>query len=1364
MATEEEHPCVDLNTKYPDVVVKVGKVIFGETYRKEKNKQHIKKKQKENISQAACALLNSGGGLIEAEIENEGYNEGDGLGKDIEDSFTELIPSQMFADYFESIKQNSKLLIFVKSWRIEVSSSSDISSSSRICSQKTGLYQRCGTSVKLMSSSVAAQFFKRKKECSRRRSDETEQGAERAVLNGVEEEHDSIENIFNVQHLTHGEKLNFSESTRVDYKEFASADNLNIIQKDIEDKLPKYISAFANTQGGYLFFGVDDERKVVGCRKENVTANQLLRIVERGRQKVQLVFHFCSSQPELIVVPKILNVQDNQGNLYGYVCAVKIKPFCCAVFLHNPNSWIVKDDRFQRLMAEDWMDLMTTSDPEISNLAEVLKTVLSLSGASPLSKPVFSNKGLMCLSDLRNALFPVIPNRIIYTPENLTEGLFSEYPGLENLMKEQMEELHDSQGLLIFSRSWAVDIGLPENQQVVCEALLIAAGKHPTLYSVTQKDCSANMFEYARQTARALKQKLVNVGGYTQRVCVIPHLLQLGTSEEGNTELGLQVKYPASYTVSQKDIRKLLDSLVIILLGFRSFLSDRLGCEFFNLLTIKQYEILSKDLHKCRKLFIYGLPGTGKTIVALKIIEKIRHMFRCQSDEILYICENAPLKTFVSEKGICQVVTRVTFMKKNFEKVKHIVVDEAQNFREEDGRWNTMTMEESPLCVDWFTDYPDAVLKVGKVTFGEKSRKKMTDCNLRRKQVGNISRAACAFLNSGGGVIKAEVDNKDYNYEEHGIGQDIEKALTELTPSKMSRKYFDFEYMRENNCMLIFVKSWSSDGSSSPRICSLRTGLCQRSLTRTDNMSPTEAVQFLKEKEVSARRKRVNRNGITYKPDNLSKELFSEYPGLEDLMNEQMEELQYSQGLLIFARSWAVAVGLPEDQHVVCDALLIAAGKYPTLYTVTEDCSMVEPKYSKRIACTLKKKLVNDGGYTQKVCVIPHLLQLGTNRELNNASHVQVKHPLSYVLLPNDMPDLLHSLVIILLSFRSFLSDMLGCEFFNLLTVKQYEILTMNLHKFKKLFIYGLPGTGKTVVALNIIERIKNVFHCESDEILYICEYQPLTAIVKRRNICQPVTRVAFLKGNYQSVKHIVIDEAQNFRSEDGDWYSKAQCITQGHGHCEPGVLWIFLDYLQTSHPFPCGLPHPSEQYPQEWLTIGVRNATQIYNTMEQEMQNIVKYPQIDIPFERLRMLLNEAVCGHPLPGVCRVEENLEEEEIVTYVVDTCRQYFRSGYSGKDIAILCNTMKEKDRYQCILQPKMRATMRNFKLDACFTTADNVLGHGIVLDSIRRFSGLERNIVFGINPVPVPTQNAISENLKLCVASRANLQLHLLYER
>ncbi|CAM5111345.1 unnamed protein product [Natator depressus] len=267
----------------------------------------------------------------------------------------------------------------------------------------------------------------------------------------------------------------------------------------------------------------------------------------------------------------------------------------------------------------------------------------------------------------------------------------------------------------------------------------------------------------------------------------------------------------------------------------------------------------------------------------------------------------------------------------------------------------------------------------------------------------------------------------------------------------------------------------------------------------------------------------------------------------------------------------------------------------------------------------------------------------------------------------------------------------------------------------------------------------------------------------RKKNICQSVTRITFLNGKYcKPVKHLVIDEAQNFQSKDGDWYRMAEQITEGNDHCEPGVLWIFLDYLQTSHTFPCGLPHPSEQYPQEWLTKGVRNATQIYDIMAQEMEKIVRNQQIDIPHQRLRMLLDEAECAHPLPGVSNVERNLEEDEIVTYVVENCLQYFQNGYSGKDIAILCSTVKEKDKYRHVLQPKMENEMKNFKLDADFTTADDVLGHGIVLDSIRRFSGLERSIVFGINPVP--TQEEISYNLLLCVASRANLQLHLLYGR
>ncbi|PNI47347.1 SLFN11 isoform 3, partial [Pan troglodytes] len=45
--------------------------------------------------------------------------------------------------------------------------------------------------------------------------------------------------------------------------------------------------------------------------------------------------------------------------------------------------------------------------------------------------------------------------------------------------------------------------------------------------------------------------------------------------------------------------------------------------------------------------------------------------------------------------------------------------------------------------------------------------------------------------------------------------------------------------------------------------------------------------------------------------------------------------------------------------------------------------------------------------------------------------------------------------------------------------------------------------------------------------------------------ICRAETRKTFLRENFEHIQHIVIDEAQNFRTEDGDWYGKAKSITR---------------------------------------------------------------------------------------------------------------------------------------------------------------------------------------------------------------------------
>lgn len=248
-------------------------------------------------------------------------------------------------------------------------------------------------------------------------------------------------------------------------------------------------------------------------------------------------------------------------------------------------------------------------------------------------------------------------------------------------------------------------------------------------------------------------------------------------------------------------------------------------------------------------------------------------------------------------------------------------------------------------------------------------------------------------------------------------------------------------------------------------------------------------------------------------------------------------------------------------------------------------------------------------------------------------------------------------------------------------------------------------------------------------------------------------------------MKHIIIDEAQNFRyreedekEEEESWYSKAQAIVPYNG-----VLWIFLDYLQTTHTFDCGLPPPKEQYPWESLTVGVRNSTQIYREMLQQMNSIVKFPhnELNIPCEKLKELLGKAKCGHSQQGLFKKLEGMDQREIVNYIVDECVSYLKKGYSVENIAILCSTVTERNRYKPLLEKQM-SEMRKSRWHVAFRTLEEAKGNSVIIDSFRRFSGLEKYIVFGI--LSHTDLGGIVKNMILCVISRANLDCHLLLKR
>lgn len=204
-----------------------------------------------------------------------------------------------------------------------------------------------------------------------------------------------------------------------------------------------------------------------------------------------------------------------------------------------------------------------------------------------------------------------------------------------------------SRGIVLFSRSWASDVGLRKEQSVLCDALLIAVDSPLVLYTILTRPSGADGLEYGRSTARQLKQTLGTVGGYAGKVCVIPRLVHLPGAQHRPCDIPM--RYPQSYQLADKeDMEDLLQALVVLLLGSSSLLGDQLGGEFFNLLIAQQCELLSESLQETRELFVHCLPGTRKTALAIKIMEKMRGLFHCKPKEILYVCEHDSLRDYVA--------------------------------------------------------------------------------------------------------------------------------------------------------------------------------------------------------------------------------------------------------------------------------------------------------------------------------------------------------------------------------------------------------------------------------------------------------------------------------------------------------------------------------------------------------------------------------------------------------------------------------------------------------------------------------------------------------------------------------------------
>lgn len=290
--------------------------------------------------------------------------------------------------------------------------------------------------------------------------------------------------------------------------------------------------------------------------------------------------------------------------------------------------------------------------------------------------------------------------------------------------------------------------------------------------------------------------------------------------------------------------------------------------------------------------------------------------------------------------------------------------------------------------------------------------------------------------------------------------------------------------------------------------------------------------------------------------------------------------------------------------------------------------------------------------------------------------------------------------------------------------------------------------------------------------------------IYRKLNICDCLTRKAFMKGDFgfSFTKHVILDEVQNFRDEDGDWLGKARRVVRQHANdseCESGsnstdspsvcerrgevsdesesdeesnpdtdsdaeldpecndskregYLWSFLDRNQINHRFKTGIPR---FFPQSFrLTRVIRTSTEIFN------------------YSKKRLSEEAAGCveiGHDFDGEKVTFFRYPEEKQIDYLIKVLKELKREGYSKGDIAVLFGKQKslQGDHYS--------ALSKHFGLivDAEGNDHDN-----IVLSTFRKYSGLDRPVVVAVDIIASLTEYSLPKASLYCVATRAMVKL------
>ena len=225
-------------------------------------------------------------------------------------------------------------------------------------------------------------------------------------------------------------------------------------------------------------------------------------------------------------------------------------------------------------------------------------------------------------------------------PEGFQESLQKEEQDIISQIQRLSSLRTEESGLIVASKSWRANLGEWPSDHVVCDLLVISTGLGGLhLYTVCKEGMEDECDDYSKEVSQNLKRRLVQNGGCSVMFYITYHVVSCSTKVEPPL---YDDRYPQCYDLinRKQHFNEVLKALVIVLAQVPSTLSNYLGVNIMFLLTKEQFQLVHKEIYHKRELWVKGAAGTGKTLVALEVIKKIRLMENLGKDEILFVGEN----------------------------------------------------------------------------------------------------------------------------------------------------------------------------------------------------------------------------------------------------------------------------------------------------------------------------------------------------------------------------------------------------------------------------------------------------------------------------------------------------------------------------------------------------------------------------------------------------------------------------------------------------------------------------------------------------------------------------------------------------